>query len=126
MDPSDPIYRLCVEMAETLVPDVCRIIMDHLEQIHIDEGRRKWKEKMGQLNKLYKNTFYNSLIEGGREYVCAIALPRNRGFFKFNYRESEDEGWRTRIYNWKKIENNPYPLESFRLPINYYNTRLWL
>jgi hypothetical protein len=54
MNKSDPVYSVCVEMAKILVPDVCCLIMEHLEQIHIDLGRQNWQNKIRVLNNEYQ------------------------------------------------------------------------
>lgn len=55
MDENDQVYSIIVAMAETLVPDVCRIIMDYLEQIHIDLGRLHWREAIIKVNAEYES-----------------------------------------------------------------------
>jgi hypothetical protein len=80
MNKNDPEYWIVVAMAETLVPDVCKIIMAELELIHIEEGKRRWHEKMVDLNGTYK-TCFQWFLDPGEEYL--LKHPRH---FMFNYR----------------------------------------
>lgn len=74
MDPTDPVYSICVEMADFLVPDVCRIIMDYLADIHIDLGRLHWKSRISSINKEYHEVWeyddpYNTDQEALFSYI---------------------------------------------------------
>lgn len=65
ISPTDPVYAICVGMADFLVPDICRVIMEYLEQIHIDLGRLLWQSQMTILNKEYAKTWvWHNVREG--------------------------------------------------------------
>jgi hypothetical protein len=54
---SDPVYAVCVAMAEILVPDICSVIMEMVEQFHVDLGLDKWKYRMHYINKEYETSW---------------------------------------------------------------------
>jgi hypothetical protein len=58
MDNSDPIYSIVVKMADTLVPDVCHLIIERLEQIHINLGHQKWQNKIRAVNNEYQEGWF--------------------------------------------------------------------
>lgn len=95
MNASDPAYRVVVAMAENLVPDVCALVMGFLEDIHIELGRQKWIEKMGEINKEHTSnklplTAYHHYKHLG---YLTKSIVQNRGFM-FNWRDlGIKKGW---------------------------------
>lgn len=57
MDINDPEYSIVVSMAEILVPDICRLVMEFLERIHVELEKEKWKIGINAINKEYKKTW---------------------------------------------------------------------
>lgn len=116
MDATDAII---VGMAETLVPDVCRIIMEYLEVIHIDLGRLRWKDRIKALNIDYKRTLHPITIQG-REYPCCYNV--NTDWVLFNYRNLTDG-----IYCLNVLRALPsYKFSPTRLPENYLHAKLYM
>lgn len=127
MDPLDPIcdkvvskeYAIVVDMAEYLVPDVCRIIMAELELIHIDLG---WQRKMAEMNTEYRKAagFFGSILTMTTgKYSC-----------KVNFRDEREEMYirNFNIWNFIRLCNTPKSVVSrtrAMLPPNYYHARLY-
>jgi hypothetical protein len=119
MDKSDPVYAIIVEMANTLVPDVCRIIMDYLEQIHIDLGYKKWRDRMETLVCEYSKTVHVADHD-------VVYFQNSRYSFSFNYRDvsrhshllySEEVIWH--------VAKNIFLNTSIALPKNYFHAQLY-
>jgi hypothetical protein len=110
----DSDYRLVIAMAETLVPDVCALIMEFLEDIHIAAGKRLWKEKMRAINEQYKDYMVADERCG---YLQMASYSMNGGpYFQWNWREIPLGG-----DSWSVITNiNKGPYRGMGvLPDNY-------
>jgi hypothetical protein len=107
---SDPYYQIVVAMAETLVPDVCALIMAELELIHIEKGRQEWKKKISVVNAEY----LKEMIETYSNYYAKSNKVR-MGFFGFNYRTLEYAEYTHLIWNYNVGCHKPVA----QLPTNY-------
>lgn len=76
------VYKIVVDMAEQLVPDVCALIMAELEQIHIEKARPIWKERVAKINKEYADQFRTYF----NQFDNPIGIFKS-GFMKYNYRD---------------------------------------
>lgn len=80
MDINDPEYSIVINMAEMLVPDVCEVIMEYLDAIHIEVGKEKWKTKISELNKEYKKTWLKCDVNTGIYLIYRILTRCNRRY----------------------------------------------
>jgi hypothetical protein len=96
MNASDPEYQIVVAMAENLVPDVCVLVMEFLEDIHILVGRQEWRKKMDKINEEYLNNKLRE-IDDYIGYVGYITKSKfRRAGFMFNWRNylfTKGNGW---------------------------------
>jgi hypothetical protein len=123
---SDAEYTIIKEMAAVLVPDVCRIIMEFLEQIHIDLGRQRWNIVMGKLNIEYKTIFIPDILDDSKEFYYFVHAPLLP--FKFNYREIKYYNFYSSVFNIRKSTSKWYfghPGIGI-LPENYFYARLYV
>jgi hypothetical protein len=99
---TDPEYQIVVAMAETLVPDVCRVIMDELECIWIKKGKVRWREAVARLNREYKKLvkeFKSEDDDGVVEFNCG---------FVYNYRPLEGKSTFVCSYFLSFREETPF------------------
>lgn len=112
MDASDPIYQICVDMAEQLVPDVCALIMEFLTDIHIELGRQRWLERITKVNVEFKNnTHHPFIVERGQYFYY-----NNGRYFLFNWRQLYPN-LNTLIYNIRRGQDSFNSVA--KLPLNY-------
>jgi hypothetical protein len=110
MNKNDPEYQIVVAMSETLVPDVCGVIMGFLDDIHIKEGETRWKKKIKDVNAQYHSLF----IVSPDRHVLVTTMG-----FQYNWRN-----WKTFSFEFGAI----YSQRCKRFPQlshNYYYTKLW-
>lgn len=88
-------YQIVVAMAETLVPDVCALIMAELERIHIKLGYAKWLTGMQALNEEYHTRCRWDYMNN--ELACQWLLIDTDSY---NWRNlADDSEWHIRGYN---------------------------
>lgn len=121
-------YAIVIKMAETLVPDVCRIIMEMVEDHHINLGRLHWKERLLEINKEYIRTIRMITITNIQYDVPVLLLHRagkGKGIpmpinyrFEFGFWDPVYENHIHRIRNdWRGLGPDISP--------NYFHTRLY-
>jgi hypothetical protein len=100
---SDPEYQIVVAMAENLVPDVCALVMGFLEDIHVEIGERRWKERIYKINE---------------EYRCAELVLNNYGYC---YHVPKKYYF---IFNWRSKGNDQFHFNVNRIMQLIYNKNL--
>jgi hypothetical protein len=125
MDPSDPVYAVCVAMAETLVPDVCTVIMGFLEIIHINEGWQKWKDQINNLNTEYHKVwrYYDFYVLESE--MLRSDLIKETGICPCqNYRDVSGKGIYPYISHFSVVKRT-FTGDICLLPENYVYARLF-
>jgi hypothetical protein len=106
-------YQIVVDMAETLVPDVCGVIMTALENIHIKVGRLEWEKNIKKVNAEYLNKLSYDPDDG---YLLSDDMTRvvPTTHFKFNWRGIREYSNPAEDWIW-----NHHCHMMARLPANY-------
>jgi hypothetical protein len=79
--PTDQEYKIIIAMAEYLVPDICSIIMEMVEQYHAKKAISYWKSSVIKINKEYTKLYMPQYDSAG-QIMCLF----RRGFMIYNYR----------------------------------------
>lgn len=126
MDPSDQEYAIVVKMAETLVPDVCALIMAALADIHINLGYQKWRERTNDLNREYREMV--QLIERSNGSIC-LHFANCVNSFTFNYRDMNFGGGGITHHSYRAaiwhVAKNIFRDTFIDLPENYFHAKLY-
>jgi hypothetical protein len=110
-EPDADVNQVVEAMAKSLVPDVCALVMEFLEDIHIAAGRREHQKKMEKLNEEYNDISGEGFFKDGATTIKG---------FTFN--------WRNLSIQYRYYYCYVYNLRlggRYKLPDNYMYTRLY-
>lgn len=111
----DPVLQIIQNIEEKLDILVSDIILDFVEQHHIDLGREIWRENIRKVNKEYKGKIWEGWLGGSNdpsEDLVQIVTLTNWEDYKHAYEFNHD--FSCRNFNYRDMEYSRYNTKEKR------------